>query len=204
MPLKYYTYDLSGAGRIGKLMKKIFGDIDLPQAESVSLVNNAGILEPVRPLQRCSPEELDGNIRINLTAPMVITSLFIRMTKDMTVPKRVLNITSGAGRNPYHGWSAYCASKAGINMLTQCAALEQSREKYPVRVIAFSPGPVDTKMQGIIRSSDADDFPERGKFIDYQEAGGLLSADRAAEALLKVLGDEKFANGSIISIRDIE
>ena len=54
-----------------------------------------------------------------------------------------------ASSHPMEGWSAYCASKAGLAMLTQSVALERP----DLRVYGFRPGVVDTDMQGVIRAS---------------------------------------------------
>jgi NAD(P)-dependent dehydrogenase (short-subunit alcohol dehydrogenase family) len=49
------------------------------------------------------------------------------------------------------GWSAYCAGKAGLAMLTQCIAKEYGPRG--IRAFGFAPGVVDTDMQGAIRAS---------------------------------------------------
>ncbi len=71
---------------------------------------------------------------------MLLSSAFIKHTKDWNVDKRIINISSGAAQNPYFGWAAYCTTKAGVNMLTKCIALEETDKKYPVKVISFAPG----------------------------------------------------------------
>jgi hypothetical protein len=39
----------------------------------------------------------------------------------------VINVSSGAAANPFVGWSAYCASKAGLSILTRVLAIEESQ-----------------------------------------------------------------------------
>ena len=63
----------------------------------------------------------------------------------------IVNISSGAAHRAMEGWSAYCASKAGLAMLTKSLALEYG--PLGIRVFGFAPGIVDTDMQASIRAS---------------------------------------------------
>src|SRR5271170_7684377 len=68
----------------------------------------------------------------------------------------IIFISSGAATNAYSGWSAYSASKAAINSLTQSLALEESS----ITSLAIRPGVVDTEMQNDIRTKrDPHPFP---------------------------------------------
>ena len=64
---------------------------------------------------------------------------------------RIINLSSGAAHRPLEGWSAYCAAKAGLAMLTRSLQLEYG--EYGIRSFGFSPGVVDTGMQAEIRAS---------------------------------------------------
>jgi len=57
----------------------------------------------------------------------------------------IVNVSSGAAHRPLEGWSAYCAGKAGLAMVTRSIALETAGKA--VRVFGFSPGTIDTDMQ---------------------------------------------------------
>ncbi|HEY4206137.1 MAG TPA: SDR family oxidoreductase [Puia sp.] len=56
----------------------------------------------------------------------------------------ILNISSVHDRVPRKGFIHYCCSKAGMNMMTKCLALELG--EYHVRVVAVSPGAIETDM----------------------------------------------------------
>jgi NAD(P)-dependent dehydrogenase (short-subunit alcohol dehydrogenase family) len=56
----------------------------------------------------------------------------------------ISNIASINARQPAEGLSAYCAAKAGVEMLTRCAAMELGPEH--VRVVGIGPGLVDTPL----------------------------------------------------------
>jgi NAD(P)-dependent dehydrogenase (short-subunit alcohol dehydrogenase family) len=63
----------------------------------------------------------------------------------------IINVSSGAAHRPLPGWSAYCAAKAGLAMLTRALAAEYGEQG--IRVFGFAPGIVDTDMQATIRAS---------------------------------------------------
>ena len=105
------------------------------------------------PADKAGPLEIVRNIQINLTAPAVLLSGFIRHTQNWKMRKLVLNISSGAAVRPYFGWSAYCASKAGLEHFSRCAALEQKSRENPVTILSINPGVIDTSMQEKIRKT---------------------------------------------------
>jgi NAD(P)-dependent dehydrogenase (short-subunit alcohol dehydrogenase family) len=63
----------------------------------------------------------------------------------------IINVSSGAALRPQEGWSAYCAGKAGLAMLTRSVDFEH--RAAGIRVFGFQPGTTDTDMQGTIRAS---------------------------------------------------
>ena len=63
----------------------------------------------------------------------------------------IVNVSSGAALRPLEGWSAYCAGKAGLAMLTRSIDLEH--RAGGIRVFGFQPGTTDTDMQVAIRAS---------------------------------------------------
>ena len=64
----------------------------------------------------------------------------------------IVNISSIAGALTHRWMSAYCASKAGLNMLTRCAADELG--EFGIRVNAVMPGLVETDLALPLTSSD--------------------------------------------------
>lgn len=200
--LEQYEFDLGEPGKTGALMKRTFGRIDAGVAESIALINNAGMIEPVRPAERCTESEIERNIAVNLVAPMALSSAFIRHTADAPGKKMIINISSGAGKHPYRGWSAYCSAKAAIDMFTRCVGLEQGG-KNPVRIVSFAPGIVDTDMQRKIRETDESDFADRKRFVEYKEGGMLSAPDAVARRVVELLSGTP-EQGGIYDIRDFD
>jgi NAD(P)-dependent dehydrogenase (short-subunit alcohol dehydrogenase family) len=113
------------------------------------VVNNAGIITPIGHIDSVSIEDWAENIQINLVSAFHVTQQAIVHRPANGVS--VIHLSSGAARNAMEGWSAYCAGKAGLAMLTRSVHLECAAKG--VRVFGFAPGVVDTGMQGSIRAS---------------------------------------------------
>lgn len=114
------------------------------------LINNAGVIEPIAFLDNTDPTAWAQTIQINLIGAYNAIRVFL---PQFTAQNQglIINISSGAAFNPLEGWSAYCASKAGLAMLTHSVMLETEGKK--IRTYGFGPGVVDTDMQGQIRAS---------------------------------------------------
>ncbi|MBM3490856.1 MAG: SDR family oxidoreductase [Alphaproteobacteria bacterium] len=114
------------------------------------LINNAGVIEPIGRLWEVPPEVWGRSIAVNLTgAYHVIRAVLPGMLASGR--GTVVNVSSGAAHRPLEGWSAYCAGKAGLAMLTRSLLLETADRG--IRVFGLSPGTVDTDMQVAIRAS---------------------------------------------------
>ncbi len=200
--LDFFLYDLANTQGIPALVEDIFKKIDSTQTEGIYLVNNAGLVSPVDRAENCPPEEAEKHLRVNLIAPMLLTSSFIKHVRDWHTEKRVLHISSGAAQNPYYGWSCYCTGKAGLDMFGQCVSEEQKEEKYPVKTMSVAPGIIDTGMQTTIRGSSERAFIHRDKFVSLKETGQLVPPAVAGKKLAGILLSENFKDGAITDIRD--
>ncbi len=113
-----------------------------------AVVNNAGIVTPIGRIDTVAIDDWAQNISVNLVAAFHVMQLAI---KGMPNGGTIINISSGAARGAMEGWSAYCAGKAGLAMVTQ--AVHKEFGGRGIRVFGFAPGVVDTDMQGLIRAS---------------------------------------------------
>ncbi|MEO0750326.1 MAG: SDR family oxidoreductase [Pseudomonadota bacterium] len=125
------------------LCQDAFGGLDV-------LIGNAGIIDPIGPLDTLAPEDWDRVIDINLKG------VFYGMRAAIPVMKAaghgtIITISSGAASHALEGWSHYCSSKAGAAMLTRCADTEN--RAAGLRVMGLSPGTVATQMQHEIKAS---------------------------------------------------
>ncbi|KAG9259043.1 short chain dehydrogenase [Emericellopsis atlantica] len=94
------------------------------------LINAAGYVS-VSPLAETTAEEATKNIVPNLLGPMFVSQAFHRLytsypSTQEKPPGRIVSISSQAAHVALDGHGPYCASKAGLNALTRCMALEWS------------------------------------------------------------------------------
>jgi len=196
-----HTFDLSNVTEIPSLMDEVFDTIDVSSSHGLFLINNAGVLSPIRPIDRIDPAEYAHHLNVNLVAVMSLTAEFLKRTHEAPGPRTVAVISSGAAHTPYQGWSAYCTAKAGVEMFVKVAAAEQNNLSNPAHIFAVAPGVVDTAMQEQIRSSDERDFSEKNKFVALAADGKLSDPDAAALLVIRALTDRSIKNGSAVDVR---
>jgi len=154
----------------------------VPERYSVQfLVQNAGVLGPVKPLSDLSLEEWREHQAINVEGPLFLTQLLIPILKN----GRVLHISSGAAHHAYEAWGAYCTSKAALHMLY--LVFKEELKKYNISVGSVRPGVIDTPMQDEIRTVSEDIFPSVSKFIGLKEKNELVPPKETAKLLANLL-----------------
>ena len=81
-------------------------------AKRYLLINNAGTVHPVSGTDALiDGQAIASAFNLNVTAVMLLTARFLAAVEDLPADRRVLNISSGAGRNPNAGWGVYCATR---------------------------------------------------------------------------------------------
>lgn len=197
--LNYYTYDLNELTGINCLMKELLSSIKLEtDLEAVYLINNAGMLSPVMPIEQCDTELIIQNVTINLLAPMILTSRFIEMTRELAVDKRVLNVSSGSAKFLLPAQSCYSTAKAGVDSFSKSIHLEQQHVPHSVKIASVYPGMIDTHMQAEIRSTSKENFPYVDQFIKLEQDGMLQTAEYTAAKLLELLLSEDYGQSPLV------
>lgn len=199
----HFACDLSNVDAINHTFQLISKEVFTENLTSMFLVNNAAVLDPIDPSMNIDSKDLMYHMQVNIVAPMVLTNLFLKEASDKDVSMIGVTVTSGAAENPTYGWSAYCSSKASMNMYTQTVALEQDELKTGNKVIAFSPGIMDTGMQEKIRSSSQGSFKDVERFKDLKKNNALKDTDTVAGILVDILTDKgSIENGKIYNVKD--
>lgn len=122
-----------------------FGGLDI-------LVNCAGIF-PTSPALEISAAEWDAVLGTNLRAPFLLSQAAARWMVDQSRPGNVVNIASSAAAVARPGIAHYCASKAGLVMLTKALAVEWA--EHGIRVNAVAPGLVETPgVEELLRTTE--------------------------------------------------
>jgi benzil reductase ((S)-benzoin forming) len=169
---------------------------------SVTLINNAGVLPPIVPLSAIAAADLAEALRVDLEAPMLLTSAFLRATQGWQARRKVLNISSGLARRAMASQAAYCAAKAGMDHFTRCVALEEAEQPNGAKVCSLAPGVIDTDMQVQLRSADPGQFPDIENFINLKNDDALLSPAEAAARVLAYLARPDFGSSPVADVRD--
>ncbi|GMU52795.1 MAG: putative 3-oxoacyl-[acyl-carrier protein] reductase [Candidatus Xenobia bacterium] len=110
-----------------------------------ALVNNAGTIHPIGKLAEVDPAHWHQAVQLNLVSPIRLMQAALPALRQSR--GRIVNVSTGAASRPVPSWNAYCATKAGLLLLTATVAAEEP----DVVCLSLRPGVVDTDMQGQIR-----------------------------------------------------
>ena len=142
-----YTADVRDPSQMDSLMARAidrFGRLDI-------LINNAGV-GLFRPLAELSVEDWRTVLETNLSGVFFACHAAIPLLRRGDAGW-IINVSSLAGSHPFRGGAAYCASKAGLNALSE--VLMQELRDDDVRVSCVAPGSVDTRFGGANDGSSA-------------------------------------------------
>jgi benzil reductase ((S)-benzoin forming) len=170
--------------------------------EQLIFINNAGWIGEVAPLgsEGQDHDAIHESFHINLVSPTILINQFVSQVKELNERRVIVNISSGAGKYPVKAWSTYCASKAGLDMITRVLNIESPEiESY-----AIAPGIVDTAMQDNIRSVKPERFPDLERFKNYYENGELKPAVDVAKQLIDLIQKPELIPDNLFSLRDLE
>jgi benzil reductase ((S)-benzoin forming) len=196
--------DLGDSVGVSAACERLIQSIPMKKVRSLVLINNAGVLEPIGPIETATDAQIVHHINVNVLAPAVLVAAFIRQTAGLGIGRRIINISSGAARHPYAGWTMYCSAKASLEMMTRCVAAEQTAQDDSVALCAVSPGLVETRMQRLIRDANPDQFPARPKFISAQQSGNVKTPEQVADILLDLDRMGQLQNGQLYDLRDVQ
>lgn len=166
-------YRLALVGRTGSTLTEIAGrieesltiiaDVSRPESSEAivartverfgridAVINNAGVA-PVLEIEQTPPERWREVIDTNLSAAFYLCRAVWPVFRKQGGGV-VVNISSMAAKDPFPGFLAYGAAKAGLNNLG--ISLAREGEPIGVRVYSVAPGAVETPMLRGILSKD--------------------------------------------------
>ena len=180
--LEQHRADLSDIQALSRWLEGQSFRTFMDGADTVLLINNAGLLQPIASLEHQSLDAIASAVSLNVSAALMLSAAFVQQCA--APDRRIMHISSGAGRKAYAGWSIYCATKAAMDHHARCVALEKAPG---VRISSIAPGVIDTNMQDEIRASALDDFPDRPRFDAMHRDGVLQRPKDVAERVIAYL-----------------
>jgi 3-oxoacyl-[acyl-carrier protein] reductase len=157
--------------------------------DAVHAVIHCAGLAPVRSIADMSPQEWADVIETNLSAAFYLCHsvwhIFERQRCGV-----VVNVSSESARDPFPGFAAYAAAKAGLHLFGLSAAREG--QAIGVRVHTVAPSAVETSMFRAICSEE-----------DYPREKALDPADVAKVIVQCVRGELRYTSGEVIYLHKV-
>jgi 3-hydroxy acid dehydrogenase/malonic semialdehyde reductase len=167
MTLQFDVRDNTAVKKAVASLDKSWSDIDL-------LVNCAGNAHGMGPIHEGNTDDWDAMIDSNVKGLLYVT----RAISPLMVERKtghIINIGSIAGKEVYPNGNVYCASKFGVDAITQ--GLRMELNPYDIKVTAINPGLVETGFSKVRFKGDEAKAENVYKGID------ALSAKDVAEVV---------------------
>jgi len=163
--------------------------------ESVDiLVNNAG-LEKKADFWDVTEEDYDHVLGVNLKGPFFLTQAFVRRLRAAKKTGRIINISSVHEDLAFPGFSTYCVSKGGVQMLMRDLAVELGPEGFTINNVA--PGAIATP----INKNLLEDKPKLNALLANIPLGRLGTTDDVANLVAFLASDEAaYVNGATFTV----
>ena len=170
--------DMQATHQLGYVIAERYGRLD-------GLFANAGVLGEITPASQVVPKTWDEVIAVNLTANVNLIRALDPVLRESPSGRAVFT-TSGVAKSRRPYWSAYAASKAGLEAFVQCYAREV--EVTDLRVNLLNPGATATAM--------------RAKAMPGEDPATLPRPEDVAPLVVEMLSPDWTGNAEIVSYRE--
>ena len=153
------------------------------------LVNNAGLVSPMLHFFEADEDWWRRIIDVNLTGHFLCCHRAARIMAKAGGGS-IINMSSGGATRAHRSFTAYDATKGGIEALTRALALDLG--PYNIRVNALMPGSIDTSGLSI------EDRALRGENVPLGRIGEPL--DMTGAALFLASDDASYITGDVIKV----
>ncbi|CAG9788912.1 unnamed protein product [Diatraea saccharalis] len=144
-------------------------------------------------------EELRTYYDLNVFNVITLNTQFLKLFEEVEDRMIIVNITSLCAIKPMSGMAYYCSGKAAREMYFRVLA----EEKKNIRVLNYSPGPVETSMIDYVLDEAVNDNL-KDVFHTFKNQGTLLKPEVTAKKCMKVLLAGKFSPGEHVDYFDDE
>jgi 3-oxoacyl-[acyl-carrier protein] reductase len=166
--IRFVAFDLTDLDAIPELVRAVKAD----HGPIWALVNNAGMgVDGL--LANTHNSQIEAAIRLNVTAPIVLTKYVVRGMLGGD-GGRIVNLSSIIGSTGYNGLSVYGATKAALIGFTKSLAREVGRQNVTVNAIA--PGFIETEMTEGLGAEGKDQVRRRSALRRLAEVDDVAAA----------------------------
>ncbi|GLE04099.1 hypothetical protein PINS_up013010 [Pythium insidiosum] len=205
--------DLSQPAQYAAAVDELLVQLQAEQYARIYLVHNAGSLGELGYPDEwtSSPAAYSAFWEFNVTSVMWLNKRFLDVfglehASSATTALSIVNITSLCGIEPFrtHGW--YCTSKAAREMHHRVLAAEYdgSNGRRRVRILSYSPGPMDTDMQSTLRESSRVHPEYVAMFNKLKADGTLLAPEASSRRGVRLVLSDSFESGAHVDYYDLE
>ncbi|MDV7339571.1 SDR family NAD(P)-dependent oxidoreductase [Terasakiella sp. A23] len=166
-----FSFDLADETSIKSAFSMVEGPLDMVLIATGVLSNDQG-LYPEKSLRDLDADRLGQYFMLNTIGPSLIMKYALaRLNRKHWSLLAAFSARVGSvSDNRLGGWYGYRASKAALNMMIKCAAIETERKNKQACVIVLHPGTVDTTLSKPFQSN----VPDHQLFSPEKSAGKLL------------------------------
>lgn len=143
--------------------------------------------------------ELRQYFDLNVFNVIALNTQFLKIFEPVEERVVIVNISSLCAIKPMSGMAYYCSGKAAKELYFKVLA----EEKKHIRVLNYSPGPVETSMIDYVIAEAVNDNL-KDVFHSFKSQGTLLKPEMTAKKCLKVLVSGKYISGEHIDYFDDE
>ncbi|XP_053181717.1 sepiapterin reductase b [Scomber japonicus] len=151
------------------------------EIDHVLLINNAASLGNISPFTNFTNlDQVNSYLSFNVSSPLALTAGILQVFPPRAGLRwSVVNCSSIFAVQTMPSWVLYCTGKSARVMMFRVLAAEEPN----VKVLSYSPGPLDTEMQkDILRLTGI--------------RNNVFPCKESAAKLMKVLLDDEFTSGS--------
>ncbi|SFF20736.1 SDR family NAD(P)-dependent oxidoreductase [Spirosoma endophyticum] len=174
---KGFTLDITNKEQVAQLPDTVIGHFGVVDG----LINNAGIIQPFKPVNDLSMDEINRVFAVNFYGTLYLTKSFL--PHFLLRPEaHIANVSSMGGFIPFPGQALYGAAKAAVKLFTE--GLYAELRDTTVHVTVVFPGAIATNItenSGLGKPKASGD-----------SAGRTLSAGKAAEQILAGMERNQF------------
>lgn len=176
---KGYVLDIADKAKVDLFPAEVvkhFGAVD-------GLINNAGIIQPFKPVAELSFEEIHRVMNVNFYGTVYLTKAFLPLFFQRP-EAHIVNISSMGGFIPFPGQTIYGASKAAVKLFTE--GLYAELKDTSVHVTVIHPGAIATNI------TENSGLGKPKADASAAQSSMALPAPKAAEIIIRAMEKNRF------------